>query len=409
MAVQGAQDALRGQGTDMRNLLMTPRNVARITTELARMRGAAMKLGQLISMDAGEVLPPELAQMMARLRAQADFMPPAQLKKVLTDAWGADWLKRFAHFNVRPIAAASIGQVHRARLKDGRDVAIKVQYPGIAHSIDSDVSNVAALVKLSGLVPKGFDIAAYVEEARRQLHEETDYLQEASHLERFQHLLAGSDRYVLPEVHRDLTTRSILTMSYVESDPLEACAALDAETRNQVATDLIDLVLAELFEFGLVQSDPNFANFRVTPDTRQLVLLDFGATRQLYRRVTSAYQDLIRAGLAVDTKNLQASAKRLGLWDDATPPHHVTTLTHMMDQVFASIAQDPIYDFADQTLTNRLNEQALDLAKSGFVPPPGPMDAPFIQRKLAGTFLIAANLQAKVPLQSLLQRRLDLD
>ncbi|NKX42483.1 AarF/ABC1/UbiB kinase family protein, partial [Rhodobacteraceae bacterium R_SAG2] len=104
------------------------------------MRGAAMKLGQLLSMDAGDILPQEFAVILSRLRAEADFMPPRQLKQVLDQNWGEGWQKQFRRFDVRPIAAASIGQVHRAILPDGRDVAVKVQYPGIAQSIDSDLS-----------------------------------------------------------------------------------------------------------------------------------------------------------------------------------------------------------------------------------------------------------------------------
>ena len=137
MAMGGMAQLGRGERPDWRGLLMTPKNVTRIADELSKMRGAAMKIGQLVSMDAGDVLPPELSQIMARLRDNADFMPPSQLKKVLASQWPAGWLKDFSRFDVRPIAAASIGQVHRATLRDGRELAIKVQYPGVARSIDS--------------------------------------------------------------------------------------------------------------------------------------------------------------------------------------------------------------------------------------------------------------------------------
>lgn len=406
VAAQGAQGFLRGERPELRQLLMTPGNVTRVTNELARMRGAAMKLGQLVSMDAGDVLPPELAQIMARLRAEADFMPPAHLKKALTQAWGPGWLSQFKHFNVRPIAAASIGQVHRATLKDGRDVAIKVQYPGVARSIDSDVANVAALVKLSGLMPKGFDIDPYVEEARKQLHDETDYLQEAQHLKTFQGLLGDTDRYELPDVQDDLTTQSILTMSYIDSQPLEQVTGRDADTRNRIAGDLIDLVLRELFEFGLVQSDPNFANFRFNPASERLVLLDFGATRQIDPVITQDYRALILAGFDGETPALQAAARTLGLFDQTTSQDHVARLTRMMTLVFQAIETQTRYDFADQTLTRQMNAEGVALAEAGFVPPPVPIDVLFVQRKLAGVFLIAANLKAQLPLKQIILDRL---
>ncbi len=407
VAAKRAQGVLRGEKPTMRDLIMTPANIGRITNELARMRGAAMKLGQLVSMDAGDILPPELSQIMARLRAEADYMPPSQLKKVLTAAWGPDWLRGFKHFNVRPIAAASIGQVHRATLRDGQDVAIKVQYPGVAQSIDSDVANVATLIKLSGLIPKGFEIDPYVEEARKQLHEETDYLAESAHLATFRGLLAGSDRYDLPQTFDALTTPTVLTMSFIESVPLEAAAALDQQRRNQIATDLIDLVMRELFEFGLVQSDPNFANFRYNPKSERLVLLDFGATRKVDQTITAAYRDMIVAGLQNQTQALHDAAARLGVWDTSTAPDHVVQLAHMINLVFASIRQDDIYDFADTSLSQSMQAEGVKLAESGFIPPPTPIDVLFVQRKLAGVFLIAANLKAQVPLHRALWDRLD--
>ena len=187
-----------------------------MTEQLAQMRGAAMKIGQLVSMDTGDVLPPELSAIMARLRDGAHVMPPAQLKKVLGAEWPAGWLARFEQFDVHPIAAASIGQVHRARTRDGRDLAIKVQYPGVARSIDSDVANVGALIRMSGLLPKGFALAPYLEQARLQLHEETDYAAEGRHLARFGARLAGDARFVVPGEAPEWTTGTILAMDFVD-------------------------------------------------------------------------------------------------------------------------------------------------------------------------------------------------
>ena len=180
VVAEGARRLAQGERPSMADLLLTPANAARVTDQLSRLRGAAMKLGQMISLDAGDMLPPELTQILARLRESANIMPPAQLEKVLAASWGAGWRKRFRRFDARPVAAASIGQVHRAELPDGRVVAIKVQYPGVARSIDSDVDNVATLLKVSGLLPASLDVAPLLVEAKRQLHEEADYLREAA-------------------------------------------------------------------------------------------------------------------------------------------------------------------------------------------------------------------------------------
>jgi predicted unusual protein kinase regulating ubiquinone biosynthesis (AarF/ABC1/UbiB family) len=191
MIAEGARRLASGERPRMSDLLLTPANAARVAGQLSHLRGAAMKLGQMISMDAGDILPPELSSILARLRDNAHHMPPQQLDKVLIGEWGAGWRRRFRHFQANPIAAASIGQVHKAELPDGRMLAIKVQYPGVASSIDADVDNVATLLSVSGLLPREFDIAPLLAEAKRQLHEEADYVRERDMLVRYRSLVRG--------------------------------------------------------------------------------------------------------------------------------------------------------------------------------------------------------------------------
>ncbi|SLN40633.1 ABC1 kinase family protein [Pseudooctadecabacter jejudonensis] len=393
----------RGERPRMRNLLLTPRNITKIADELARMRGAAMKMGQLMSMDTGDVLPPELAQIMARLRDDAHVMPPKQLKHVLTETWGDGWLRRFKRFDVRPIAAASIGQVHRAQTRDGRDVAVKVQYPGVAHSIDSDVANVGALIKLTGLLPKGFQLAPYLEEARKQLHVETDYAAEGASLRRFQAALTGDARFVVPAMHDDLSGSHILSMDFIDSQPVEAAAAEDQATRDRMAADLIDLMLAEMFDLGFMQTDPNFANYRYIPATGQVVLLDFGATRDLPASVVEPYARLMQAGLDGDRAGLEATCREVGFLSEDVSDTHASQIVGMIEAVFAALTRAEMFDFADPTLNRDMQAKGMALAEDGFVPPPLPMDAVFLQRKFGGMFLLAARLGAKVPVEAALR------
>jgi len=401
MAVGALSELGRGTRPDMRRLLMTPGNMHRLAEELARMRGAAMKLGQLISMDAGEVLPPELAAIMTRLREQAHFMPPKQLKQVLTRSWGPDWLRSFARFDVHPVAAASIGQVHRARLRDGRDVAIKVQYPGIARSIDSDVANVGALIRMSGLLPAGFDLGPYMDEARAQLHEETDYLREGAHLRRFADLLNDSETFALPAFHEDWSTGDILTMTYLGGDPIESAAEAPQGGRNRLAAALVDLTLREVFEFGVMQSDPNFANYRYDPGTGKIILLDFGATRCLDPGVVAGYRRLMRAGLAGDSPALRQSAVELRLIGGDGP--FDDRILAMIATVFDAIRDGREFDFTDRTLSRSLNAEGAALAEAGYTPPEVPIDVLYLQRKFGGMFLLGARLGAELPVANLIR------
>ncbi|MEM8571372.1 MAG: AarF/ABC1/UbiB kinase family protein [Pseudomonadota bacterium] len=391
----------------VRELLMAPDNVHRLADELARMRGAAMKVGQLVSMDSGDVLPKELSDIMARLRSDAHFMPPKQLKQVLNRGWGNHWLKHFQRFDVQPIAAASIGQVHRAWLRDGREVAVKVQYPGVAQSIDSDVANVGGLVRLTGLFPSNFDLRPYMDEARRQLREETDYLRESRELLRWRKRLADDPFFEIPEVLEDWTTRDILTMSYTEGAAIETTEHLPQTERDAIATRLIELMLRELFVFGEVQSDPNFANYRYNHETGRIILLDFGATRHIEARIASLYRDIVVAGFRGDRAALVQALTQLGiLSSDILPSHHDQILS-MIETVFTVLRSSSDYDFGDPSLSRRMQSESIALAEDGFLPPPIPMDVLYLQRKFGGISLLASRLRARVPIRDLIERYTD--
>lgn len=404
MALGGLSQLAQAKRPNMRDLLLTPKNIIRVTEQLAQMRGAAMKIGQLVSMDTGDVLPPELSQIMARLRNDAHFMPAAQLKHVLNAEWGAGWLKHFKSFDVHPIAAASIGQVHSAVLKDGRRLAIKVQYPGVAKSIDSDVANVGALIKMSGLMPKGFELSPYLEEARKQLHQETDYLREGKNLERFNVLLRDHSNFVLPELVAEWSTPQVLCMSHVSGKAIEQMTHLSQQARDDIASALIELTLQELFSFGVMQTDPNFANYQFDEDTQKIVLLDFGATQEIGPDTVAQYRELFRAGLANDLGALQSIVQQIGFFSSDTKGAHKAQISAMIELVFEVITQSELYDFTDPTLQAKMQKMGIKLANDGFIPPPLPIDLLLLQRKFGGMFLLANRLGAQVNLKELISR-----
>lgn len=397
MAFDGARGLAAGRRPQLKDMLLTPANAARVADELARMRGAAMKVGQLLSLEAGDFLPPELSDILARLRASADPMPPRQLKQVLSHHWGADFLRLFTRFDVTPIAAASIGQVHRAWTRDGRDLAIKVQYPGVRRSIDSDVDNLASLIRVSGLAPPGVDLAPLLAEAKRQLHEEADYEREGAQLALFHDLLRDDARYVTPARHADLTTPDILAMDFIDSAPIERLAEAPQADRDRAAADLIRLALREVFEFQRAQTDPNFANYRYRPGG-PLVLLDFGATREISDDAAAAYRRLLAAALTTDRAALAAAARAIGAFDDAVAPHHQEMIIDLISIVGAALAAAEPVNFADGPLAAALRTQGMALAQDRTLTHIPPIETLFLQRKLAGLFLLAARLKARVAL-----------
>ena len=246
-------------------------------------------------MDSGQLLPPQLGELLARLREDAHAMPLGQVAAVLKQAWGEGWDGRFARFTFTPLAAASIGQVHQATLKDGQRLAVKIQYPGIRASIDSDVENVATLLRLPGLVPAEIDFAPLLREAKSQLHAEADYRREAIALGRFAELLAPDSRFEVPAVIDTLTTEQTLTMQFLDGDPIESLADAPPLKRNEAAAALLELALREVFDWGLVQTDPNFANYLYSPHSKRIQLLDFGATRDYDPQLRTALNRLLSA------------------------------------------------------------------------------------------------------------------
>ena len=401
MVAEGVRRLTSGERPRLSDLLLTPANAVRVTEQLSRLRGAAMKLGQMISMDAGDVLPAELGAILARLRDAAHFMPPTQLDRVLTDAWGEGWRHRFDRFDPTPIAAASIGQVHRARLPDGRELAVKVQYPGIAESIDADVDNVASLLRISGLLPDGLDIAPFLAEAKRQLHEEADYRREARQMRDYRALLATDDRFCVPAPVEALSNERVLAMDYLPGRPIESLSDAPRDKRDAILSALIGLVLRELFEFGHMQTDPNFANFRWQPETGRIVLLDFGAARGVSAQTSAAYRRMLLAGLAEDREALRSALVDIGFVSPMALSRHRPAIDEMISVMMAHLGKPGEFDFADRSFVERVRrpaERVLADRTAWHVPP---ADTLFVQRKVSGTALLAVRMRARMPLREM--------
>ena len=407
MLGEGARRLARGERPRMRDLVLTPGNVGRLADRLSHLRGAAMKLGQMISMDAGDLLPPELAAILAQLRSQAHRMPPEQLRRVLDSEWGPDWRRRFARFNATPIAAASIGQVHRATLPDGRELAIKVQYPGVRESIDSDVDNVATLLRVSGVLPRELDLAPLLTEAKRQLHEEADYEREAAQMTRFADWLHGHADYVVPRPLPELTTARVLAMDFIDGIPIEALADAPQEQRDAAMRDLMALVLREMFEFGAMQTDPNFANYRFQPDTGRLVLLDFGAARDVDPATAQGYRSLLSAGLSGDRDAVREAARAAGFLGEAAVTRHRPLVDRMIDIVVTEMNRPGPFDFGDRGFVEVLREHGMEMAADRSTWHIPPVETLFVQRKVSGTALLAARLEARVDVRQLVRPYLE--
>src|SRR5215471_17468285 len=400
-AVEGLRRLVRGDALDVGSALLSVTNARRLAARLAHLRGAAMKIGQLASLQSEDILPPEFARALAVLRAQATPMPPQQLRGVLGREYGKGWERRFSTFGNEPIAAASIGQVHRATTTDGRDVALKVQYPGVARSIASDVDNVAALLRLFNLLPLELDVAGIAAEAKRQLAQEADYLSEARFLERYARLVADEPALLVARVHWDLTTRRVMAMDFVEGEPLHLLQDAPQARRDAVGRLLERLVFRELFEFRVMQTDPNFANYLFQPSTGRIVLLDFGATQRFAAPFVANYARITRSVIDGDREAVAHEAIRIGYAAADSSSERLQAVVDVIFLVCEPLRHHGRYDFGASDLPSRVRALGFDLAfRRGLLKPPPP-ETIFLHRKLVGSFLLLARIGARVDARAL--------
>ena len=400
-AAERLRKFVRGEASDLGSALLSAPNARRLASRLARLRGAAMKIGQLVSLQGEDILPPEFAQALAVLRAQATPMPPQQLRRMLGREYGNGWERRFSAFDYEPIAAASIGQVHRATTRDGRDLALKIQYPGVARSIKSDVDNVAVLLRLFNLLPLDLDVEAIAAEAKRQLVQEADYMSEASFLESYSRLVDDEPALLVPRVHWDLTTRRVMAMDFVEGEPLEVLEHAPQVRRDTVGSLLEHLVFRELFEFRVMQTDPNFANYQYQPASGRIVLFDFGATQRLEAALVASYARITRSVIDDDREGVAREAIRIGYAAADDPLERLQAAVDVIFLVCEPLRHVGRYDFPHSDLPGRVRALAFDLGfRRGLLRPPPPKTI-FLHRKLVGSFLLLARIGARIDARAL--------
>jgi predicted unusual protein kinase regulating ubiquinone biosynthesis (AarF/ABC1/UbiB family) len=376
----------------------------RLARRLAQMRGAAMKLGQLLSLEGDDLLPAEFSEALAVLRAAADTMPATQVRRVLGREYGRGWQERFRRFDFDPMASASIGQVHEAVAVDGRELALKIQYPGVRRSIDSDVDNLAALLRLSHVLPVELDVGALIAEAKRQLRQEADYEQEARHLKRYRELVADDPSVCVPRVHDDLTTGRVLAMDRLHGRPIEELrgAEYPQSLRDDIGQRLQRLMFRELFEFHFMQTDPNFANYLFDPGSGRLVLLDFGSALEFEPEFIGLYARMCRAMIARDREGVRRLAVEIGYLPEVEREDRVEALVDLILLIGEPLRHEGVYDFGASNLAPRARAAGFDLAfRRGFLRAPPPRTI-FLHRKLGGTFLLCSHIRARVDAHALI-------
>ncbi|KAL7579751.1 hypothetical protein ACA910_021892 [Epithemia clementina (nom. ined.)] len=405
----------RGQdgSTTSTSLLVNDSNSDRLAASLCRMRGAALKMGQMLSIQDESLLPPALSRALQQVRQGAEAMPRRQLLRQMESQLGPDWRHLFVSFDELPFAAASIGQVHRATIPDPtgtqpRQVVVKVQYPGVARSIESDLRNLSMLVTMTGLSPKGLFIENVIRVGQEELKVECDYVRELKNQRKIKELVASdpmlvSNRFVVPDAFPSHSTSEVLTSEYISGGTIDKVSNMDQEERNRVGRAILYLTMKELFEWRFMQTDPNWGNFLYDVSSRTTGLVDFGAAREYSKEFVDGYIRIVWASANRDVETLMDQSRRMKFLtgdenEEMLQAHKMSAFT--VGEPFWGEGNKP-FDFRGSNISTRMGQHTAVFLRHRRTPPPEEVYT--LHRKLAGAYMLCIKLGSIVESRSILK------
>ncbi len=370
---------------------------------LSQMKGAAMKAGQLLGLEGNDLLPPEVVEILSRLQSDGDPLPTADIERLLMEAWGQDKFKQLKSLSQEPLASASIGQVHTG-LWQGKKIAVKVQFPGVAQTIDSDVALLKSLLeKFLVITRKKTELGDLFEEIRQTLHQETDYLAEARFMLQYRDNFQQLGGYLVPAPIMDLCTLGVLAMDYQPGQKIKDWVKHASVTEKQLLGErMMNLFLHEYLACGLVQTDPNWGNFLVAP-TGELVVLDFGACKTYSKEFRTTYRQVLSHSMHRRKAELIAVSQGFGLLDPREETEAQEAYLHMMDVIIAPFRHVGEFNFATETYSQNSKDATLAFARALKFSPP-PRELIFLHRKLGGVFQTLKRMETKLDLRMVWER-----
>lgn len=391
-AGQRARSLIGSENDDGARSESYTRMASRISDTLGEMKGAAMKVGQIAS-QTQDFLPREFSDALEKLQKEAPPMPFDIILEQIETELGKPVGELFEYLQETPYAAASIGQVHRARLHDGTDVIVKVQYPGVDESCDSDLKQLRLALKLGGLLkmPKE-SVDQLFTEIRERLQEELDYENEARNVEQFMTFHKNDPWVVIPAVVHSHSTRHILTMVLEEGDHVSGVTPerYDQDTINLIGRRIFSTMADQLFRFQCIHGDPHAGNFAFRPDG-SLVMYDFGCVKKLKPAIVEAYRNAVTSALAEDYQALDAYLIDLGARVGSQPAIDEAYYAMWRDILIVPFNSEQPYDFGESSIHKDVAAKTSTVFKylDSFKPP---VESIFIDRMIAGHYWILKRL-----------------
>lgn len=380
-----------------------------LSEELGLLKGSLMKVGQTLSMYGEHFLPPKANEYLKNLQVNSPPIAWESVQEFLQEELGQDQLEKL-NIEKTALAAASLGQVHRATLLEtGEQLAIKIQYPGVEAAIKSDLKAIKTILSVSQILPRSLNTDQFFDEIATMLTQETNYKLEKVWTQQMHGILKNDPRFVVPKVYGDFCSKHILTTSYepgLMADSPEV-QSLPQERRNQLALNYLDLYFKELFVFKLVQTDPHLGNYKIRlahPDSEsqqdQIILYDFGAMREVPDHFGEPFKKLVQGAALKDKELVFESAYTLGYLDPADPPRLKEDYYQVCCLIGEPFAENPEYPFTDAhgnydwrntDLPKRASQAARKIVTSYKLRIP-PRESVFLDRKLAGAFIFTSVL-----------------
>lgn len=367
---------------------------------LGELRGAAMKLGQMASQYA-DVLPPALAEQLGKLQNQADPLPFAELRPVLDAAWDPDSRAQVASIEPQALASASIGQVHRAVLVDGRRVVVKIRYPDVERAVDADVRALRKLISVSRVLP--VDDAAIdrvLEEVRLRFNEETDYRCELQHLIDLRRD-AATDGVLYPEPVTVLCRDNVLVTTEVSGAAVAVATGWSQEVRDLIGRRVVQWLLHQFFTAHAVHADPHPGNFAFR-DSGEFIVYDFGCVKRVPEAIVDTVQAMLLQLLDRDWRGFHDNQIRLGAIRPQVRFEEVAGLYQSMVEAALDPLLDGEFDFAAADYIENIRAVARKNLTLGLKFNPV-QDLAFVARALSGLYWLLRSLRCRVDIAALLQ------